>query len=447
MRWEGGGFSAFLVTAMNRLMGIVLFLTAALASAFSAFGQDGGSFVPPDDLSTSLLICQPGRSFYSGFGHCALRLQCPSHGLDVTFTYALDDNLANRIAMFRGRGAGRYSSVRTAAFLEEYVQEGRGVVDYPVNISVEQTRALWQILDGENASPRFRQYNFLHTNCASMCFYALERVMNGRSSESHQARFDGRVVTDGGKAKGEEIVWDGLSEGCTGTYRTFVGYVSRGRPWTGLFWNSILGATGEETGRLEDKLAPMLVEPVIAKATIRRSDGGEARPFLKGEPVCLVEQTLTYPRNPFTPTVVFALLLAVAVFVSLYERLRGYNVVLRTFDILLLVMQTLAGLFIFYLSCLSHMVGAAHNWNIIVFNPLPLLLWICFRRRRWFPRVYLFYAAVLLLYIASWTFRPNVTLPHVLLALTFLVRTSMRIGDIRKARGSHKTKEKTKKYD
>lgn len=388
-----------------------LFLLSVILACFVQAGgatpaqQTEDSFVPPDDLTTSLLICQPGRSFYSGFGHCALRLQCPSHELDVTFTYALDDNLANRVAMFRGKGAGRYSSVKTAVFLEEYKEQGRGVVDYPINISVEQTRALWQILDGENASPRHRQYNFLHTNCASMCFYALKRVMTN-----------------------EEIVWNGLSEGCTGTYRNFVGYVSKGRPWTGLFWSSILGSTGEEKGPLEDKLAPMLIEPTIAEATIRPIAGGGAeRPFLQGEPTRLVEHTLTYPHNPFTPTVVFAIILAIALIVSLYEWRRGYNALPRTFDVLLFVSQTIVGLFIFYLSCLSHMVGAAHNWNLLVFNPLPLLLWICFHRRKGFSKVYFLYAAVLLLYIASWAFKPVVTLPHVLLALTFLVRVSMRI--------------------
>ena len=390
-------------------------------------------FVPPTDLTTSLLICQPGRTFYSGFGHCALRLQCPSRGLDVTFTYALDDNLANRIAMFRGKGAGRYSSVKTEAFLEEYVRDGRGVMDYPINISVEQTRALWQILDGENASPRYRQYNFLHTNCSSMCFYALERVM-----------------------KGEQIVWNGLTEGCTGTYRNFVWHVSARRPWTGLFWSTILGSTGEEKGQLEDKLAPMLIEPVITQATIHSKTDRpiDNRPFLQDEPTQLVAHTLTYPHNPFTPTVIFSLLLGISVVVSLLELKRStsqrvnkstsqqvngstsqqVNKSTGLFDALILAFQTLVGLFIFYLSCLSHMVGAAHNWNLLLFNPLPFLLWLCFRRRKWYPKVYPLYAAVILLYVASCAWQPTVTLPHVLFALALLVRIAIKIYKVKKTR-------------
>ncbi len=397
--------------------------------------QQTDAFVPPTDLTTSLLICQPGRTFYSGFGHCALRLQCPSRGLDVTFTYALDDNLANRIAMFRGNGAGRYSSVKTEAFLEEYVRDGRGVVDYPINISVEQTRALWQILDGENASPRYRQYNFLHTNCSSMCFYALERVM-----------------------KGEQIVWNGLTDGCTGTYRNFVWHVSAGRPWTGLFWSTILGSTGEQKGQLEDKLAPMLIEPVITQATIQsKTDKTQAstRPFIEGEPTRLVDHTLTYPHNPITPTVVFGLILAIAVVVSLLKlkrstsrqvnkstslRVEGAKKIrnevptsrMGLFDALLLAFQSLVGLFIFYLSCLSHMVGAAHNWNLLLFNPLPLLLWLCFRHRKWYPKVYPLYAAVILLYIVSWAWQPTVTLPLVLFALALLVRIATKIYKVKK---------------
>ena len=62
------------------------------------------------DITVSLLSVAPGYTAYTAHGHCALRMQCPSAGLDISFTYGLDDTVENRLAFFSGSGLPRVIS-------------------------------------------------------------------------------------------------------------------------------------------------------------------------------------------------------------------------------------------------------------------------------------------------------------------------------------------------
>ncbi|MBQ8046854.1 MAG: DUF4105 domain-containing protein [Prevotella sp.] len=385
---------------------LLLLLTAFTVPAYS---QADSTSAEPTDLVSSLLVCKPGLDFYSCYGHCALRLQCPSADLDFVFSYCLDDNLVNRIGMFRGKGLGQYAAFPTDVFLKEYQETRREVKEYILNLTTEETRELWRMLDKELVTGAHRQYNFLHTNCSSMCFYALERVMQG-----------------------EEIVFKHLDSGITGTYRQFVHRISEGLPWTDFFWTTILGATGEEQGPQEDKMAPMLIVKSFDTAVIQTFEGDE-RPFVKALPTTIVEQGFDYPVSWFTPRLLFLILLLLSMLVSVHEWSKGYGRPQRIFDGLLFVMQTVCGLFIFYLCCISDMPGASNNWNLLVFNPLPCLLWLCFRRRKAYAKAYWLYLAALLIYVALWPVAPMIDLTHVLMVSPLLVRVAMRLVQNRRS--------------
>ena len=383
---------------------LLLMLPTALCAQTEAegTGNDSTAFVQPEDLTTSLFICQPGLDFYSTYGHCSIRLQCPSEDLDFTFSYCLEDNLRNRIAMFQAKGIGQYAAFPTETFLREYRESKRGVEEYVVNLTTEQTRKLWQILDEEIMAGRHRQYNFLHTNCSSMCFYAIDRALEG-----------------------DEMVFADLDPGVTGTYRNFVQRISEGKPWTGFFWTTIMGKECDENGALFDKMAPMLIDKSFANGKLRSPNGSE-RPFLVSGPTTIVEQGITYPKTLFTPNVCFIVLLVIALVVTLLER-RRIRRPAQVFDIVLLTVQTIAGLAVFYLSCVSKMPGAAGNLTLLVLNPLPAVLWLLFRRRKWYGRVFWIYAAALLLYVALWPFSPMVDLTRVLMVSPLMVRVAARL--------------------
>ena len=344
-----------------------ILLLSLLLMVQRAWADEAGrdSLGLPTDLKASLLVCDAGNSFYACYGHCALRMECPSEGLDVTFSYFMEDNITNRVNLFRGTAVGSYVCMNTPFFLQEYALSGRGVEAYRLNLTLDQQRRLWQLLDEEVTGSVHRPYNYLHTNCSSMSIYAVERALAG-----------------------ERIVCDSYDDGITGTYRHFVGRISEGLPWVYFFWTTILGASGDTYGRLEDKMSPMLISRSLSQMQLV-DDNNTARPFVIGQPATLLPHGPALPKTLFTPTLFFLLLLLLAVAISVWQWQQpiASRPTAKVFDAVLLVMQSLSGLFIFYLSCISRMEGAAYNWNLLVLNPLPLLLWLLFRHRKGYHRV------------------------------------------------------------
>lgn len=357
----------------------------------------------PTDLHASFLIADPGLDFYSAYGHCVVRLQCPSKGLDLCHTYSLNENLENEVALFSGKGKGQYAAIKTPIFLKEYEEAKRGVKNYEINLTVEEIRNLWQILDEEMADGAYRTYNYLKTNCSSMSVSAVERCL-GTST----------------------IEWGTLSPGITGTYRDFVKTISEHRPWTGFFWTTILGHGGDELGDMEDKMGPTLIVPALTDAKIISAEG-VSRSFLKGKPTMVLESGIEYKDWIFTPTTFFIAVLLLTIIASLLEWKRKGKAFVKSVDIFLLTMQTIAGVVIFYLSCISDMVGAAGNWNLLILNPLPFILWFVGRKRKWYNKVWMVYTIVILLYIVLWPISPQVDALRVLMASPLLVRCATRL--------------------
>ena len=372
----------------------ILSATGAFAQQESNVDENGLA----TDITVTLISVAPGYTAYTAHGHCALRLQCPSAGLDISFTYGLDDTPENRMAFFVGNGHGTYSAYHTDDYLKEYASEGRQVYEYELNLSLNEKRHLWELLDSEISGGNFRLYNYLQTNCSSMCVQAINRALDG-----------------------DQFIYQSLPPVLNGTYRQFVRHISELRPWVNFFWQSLLGSAGEEIGQIEDKLSPELLVEAWQHAVLKDSLGS-SRPMIVNEGQLLIQGDDGKKTTWFTPTLFFALLLALAILLTVAEW-RGHlrrmgNVV----DILLLAGQTLVGLFICYMAFFSILYGASGNWYVIPFNPLPLLLWLLFHRKKGFQRVYLFYTVVLAIFIALTPFVEQIDLPHSLLVAVMAVR-------------------------
>ena len=139
--------------------------------------NDGGGLAT--DVFASLIIAEPSNDIYGCLGHCAIRMQCPSHNMDYCFTYSFSNSFANKFKFFNGTGEGSFVPMYTEGFLEEYREQHRGVMEYKLNLTLEEKRLLWQNLD-ENAHSSFRwRYDYLKTNCSAMCAYIIEQSMIG----------------------------------------------------------------------------------------------------------------------------------------------------------------------------------------------------------------------------------------------------------------------------
>ena len=97
---------------------------------------------------------------------------------------------------------------------------------------------------------------------------------------------------------------------------------------------------------------------------------------------------------------------------------------------------------------MQSLFGSHWNWYLIPFNPLPLIIWILWHKRNGFYKVYLFYTAVLALFILATPLSEQLDLPHQLITASLAVRCLYNYYDGKQqaaAVATTKTKKKTQK--
>ncbi|MDO5447434.1 MAG: DUF4105 domain-containing protein [Prevotellaceae bacterium] len=355
------------------------------------------------DITASLIIAEPANDLYGGFGHCAIRMQCPSHDMDYCFSYSLEYTLKNQFDFFNGTGRGVFQPMATSDFLMEYDGTHRGVKEYVLNLNLDEKRLLWQRLDENVKNGPSTKYNYLTTNCSSMCVLTIYQAMQN-----------------------ESIMYGELPPELTGTYRDFV--IGEGEPgsWSQLFWTTILGAMGDEYGNLETKLSPRWVTKVWGKSKIVNDSTKEMRPVFLGEPKALYDDHLEIPPTVITPVLVFSILIFLSLLFSVLQLRGKCRKAVRTYDIVLLIGQTLAGLVVFYMCFLSQHESAHYNPQVIALNPLPLIGFLVALKK---PNAKfgfaLCYTLMLVAYLVVSIFNPQTMLAHVLGAVALLIRSAV----------------------
>ncbi len=93
---------------------------------------------------------------------------------------------------------------------------------------------------------------------------------------------------------------------------------------------------------------------------------------------------------------------------------------------MLFVFQSVAGILLLYLSAVSGLFGIHWNWYLIPFNPLPLVLWLCCRKQPWYPKVFVFYTVVLVLFILATPLSSQLDIEHQLITATLAIRCAAK---------------------
>ena len=381
-------FNQFIVAAA------VLWLLPTMG--FSQTDEDGLA----TDITVSLLSVAPGYTIYTAHGHCALRLQCPSAGLDLSFTYGLDDTAENRLAFFTGGAKGEFSTAHTSEYLQDYIDEGRQVMEYELNLSLNQKRRLWELLDNELERGAYRPYNYLTTNCSSMCALAVTRALQDD----------------------EKLIYESTSPILNGTYRDFVHHISQHRQWVDFFWNSLLGAEGDKVGQTGEKYSPSLLVETWQHASIIDTLGSRRPLLLDENGRVLISGDDGQYTSWFTPTICFALVLLFVVLLTVAEKLGYLRKLAFTVDVLLLLSQSVIGMALCYTTLFSSLEGTSGNWYVLVFNPLPLFLWVLCHRWSGYRRVFLYYFFFLIVFIMLTPFVSQIDTAHSLVVATMAVR-------------------------
>ena len=393
--------SALRIWIVTLVTGLVLATSAAVHAQDKIPWTHGGPLLPDSSnfVTASLLVIEPGPKTVSAMGHSAIRLECPVHNLDYCFT--LENNPEySTLAFILGKTPAHDIAVPTNEFLKEFVAEKRRVIQYELNLSLHEKQELWRAADIEFTNEGNRLFNYSYDgtdNCTSICLELIE-----------QALID------------EKIVVDKMPNILTKNNGIYFRHMSRRSPWVQFLLITLAGTACDKTWDMRNRMAPEVIIPLFEHSHFEGQQGKRA--MIKGEGKVLVSGGVQIAPNPITPVWVFGGLLVLALIISLLQYFNIGKKLVRLFDIGLFIFQLLIASLLLTTSCYGSIVGTHWNWYLIVFNPLPLIIWLIWRKRKGFYKVYLFYTMVLVLFILATPLSEQLDLPHQLITATLAVR-------------------------
>lgn len=378
--------------------GLVLATSAAVHAQDKIPWTNGGPLLPDSSnfVTASVLIASPGEAIYSHFGHAAIRMECPVHDLDFCFSFEEEPGMGGIMKFFVGKTDAHMIAVPTAVFLADFKNEGRQVKQYILNLTTREKQELWRLLDNDYVDEEMRNFNFLQNNCSSVSLMAIENV-----------------VVD------ETINFNWPKE-----FMLINGEFYRNRtgdwPWLRFIGITFLGTESDLCWDNEQKIVPQHLIQVLKSAEIVDANGSH-RPMINGEKQIFPLKN-SIKASPVTPMWVFGLLLLIVVLITIAHLKWKLQWLGRALDVLLMMLVTVVGLFLIYTSFVSGLFGKHWNWYLIPFNPLPLIIWLIWRKRKGFYKVYLLYTVVLVLFILATPLSEQLDLPHQLITATLAVR-------------------------
>lgn len=360
----------FLLSSIALLFAFVPIMSAEEVDAIE-IQPDSSNYV-----IASIVLSSPGEEAFFALGHSGLRLQCPSKGLDFCFSYStiVPPGPEFNLLLLFGQMKGGFEALPYDEYMDTFRQTGRGVIEYPLNLTLNEKRELWRLMDNKMMLGPTLPFDFLYNNCTSTLYHSLESVMER-----------------------EDFVYPRLYP-LDMRVRDAFHVLFADAPWIEFFGITMLSAIPpDDPCPLELVLCPSLWARLLPEATIVGIEGS-SRPALSGEPFESAPQTLFIEPSIWTPVFVFALLLLVAVVVTVVEHVFRWKRVGAVFDGVLFTFYNLFAFYMLYASCVG-MFGYFWNWFFFVFNPLPLLLWLYCRKKGGEGRLWLGCSVVLVAFM------------------------------------------------
>ena len=383
-------------------MFLFVLLSQMLPHQVSAEAENNAFQLLPDSsnfVTVSLLVTSPTDNLYSVFGHATLRMECPIHHLDYVFTFESDTDVGTFMTGVAGKAIARYVAVPTQEFLSQVKKEGRGSTQYELALTLHEKQDLWRLLDEDMVRGGYQHFNLLLTNCLSSSMVKVRECLHDEYIDWGEPQFPYTL--------------------CNGDY---LRYSMKNHPWVEFLFVTVMGTIYDKYTQTDLRLAPELVVPMMQQAQIVNLKTGERRAMLTGKTETLIEAKVVPKPSVLTPMWAFGVLLALAVLITMAEHLCKLSFVPRAFDAILLMGQTFLGLLLLFVTFYSELFGSTWNWYLIVFNPIPFLLWLFGRKKRWYKQVFGIYAVVLLLFLLATPLLPVLDAPHQLITATMLIR-------------------------
>ena len=321
-----------------------LTLASAVFAADADAFNDGVDRSDPNFVKASLVVASPGGELFSCVGHNAIRLECEKFDLDYCFSYESESAKDRLAAYFAGHLKMGMFAVPTADYLKPYADEGRGVRQYPMNLSPSVKQRLWKLLDEKVAEGSELPYDYEKRGCSKSTWEVLRAAI--------------------GDSPLDLSAWRPLKT----TQRERVSEtIASTHPWT-LFALHAIGGTGVD--HVEQVVVPPDLLAIIRAARI----GGV--PIIDSEGTDLLPVARKDIASVMTPWIAaWVLLLCGVAFFCKVGFLR------KPITAVVLFVQAVFGAFLTFLVLCSSLPATTWNWLIVPFNLLPLIFWKW--RRRW----------------------------------------------------------------
>ena len=309
-----------------RALLILLFFSLPI---FKTFAQ-----IPlSDKAEISVLTCGPGNELYSVFGHTAIRILDPAKNINTVYNFGtFDFDTPNFYPKFVKGDLQYFVSVASYRdFIYEYQYYGRDVYEQTLNLTQYQKQQIADELNGILFSDKkYYTYKFINRNCTTM----VADIVNKQVPISLEN-------SDSGK-----------------TYREIIySYLKDNHFYENLGINLLLGYKTDNTS---EKL--FLPKELMEGISNTKTKSGKSLAKITTTVVDKTELTTSFSFiNSFYSYILLALLLLI-----LTIKKSGYN----TF----LIFAGLMGLLFCFVSFYSSHNELLLNYNILLFNPLFIII-------------------------------------------------------------------------
>ena len=328
-----------------------------------------------EKASVSILTCGRGDELYTTFGHTAIRIKDSINHLDVVYNYgAFDFRIKNFYLKFV-KGDLQYfiNASSYEDFIFEYQSEKREVIEQTLDFSFKQKQELFELLNASLYSDeRNYTYKFIDKNCTSMTVDKINTIIEKKLIQ----KVDDKSIS----------------------YRELLYPYFENHFYYKLGINIIFGAK-------TDSKAVKLFLPIELMHSLNKVK-------INGNP--LVNKTETIVKGTplesifsFINSIYFIALLLFLIVIT------NKKPIFLTY----LFISGLLGLFLSLVGLYSLHKELLWNYNVLLFNPLFLML--PFFKGNWFKKTIVICFSMLVIYYII-----MITKPHLLLMLPFITATS-----------------------
>jgi hypothetical protein len=338
---------------------------------FPFFSNAQIALAPGSDLDVALITFGPGEEIWERFGHNAILIRDRSAGTERLYNYGMFDFAQENfwLNFARGKMLYRISISDPADDYPVYRDEGRWIVEQDLNLSPAQRAKLRDYLDW-NARTENAQYlyEYFTANCSTRVRDALDAAVDSAIREQLVAPSRGF------------------------TYRMDADRLMRAEPVLMLGMDAGLGPFADRRlSYWDESFVPMEFMRRLRDVRVHDTDGHVVPLVVREAKIATarIPEPPDFPPQWIWPALALGFALGLALLALGRLRMRTWaRIAFATLASATAAACGLAGLILLALWTLTDHISAWRNENLLLFDPLCLLLlpgWLGAFRRTWQP--------------------------------------------------------------